>query len=67
MTSAHKVSVLEALAEYTSIPVDNTYRTLSIACALVGLANVASAVALHRCNTLFCIVCVCVLCLKLSR
>ena len=66
MASAHKVSVLEALAEYTSIPVDNTYRTLSIACALVGLANVASAVALHRCNTISAL-CVHVLCLKLAR
>jgi hypothetical protein len=45
--------LLEALAEYTSIPVDNTYKTLSVACVLVGIVNVASAGVLYRFDRAF--------------
>ena len=48
-----QVSLLEALAEYTSIPVDNTYKTLSVACVLVGIVNVASAGVLYRFDRAF--------------
>ena len=37
--SAHKVSVLDALAEYTSIPATHTYRVLGCACILVALVS----------------------------
>lgn len=53
MPTCPQVSVLEALAEYTSIPVDNTYKTLTVACVLVGIVNVASAGVLYRFDRAF--------------
>ena len=37
--SAHKVSVLDALAEYTSIPVTQTYFVLAGVCAAVAVVS----------------------------
>ena len=37
--SAHKVSVLDTLADYTSIPATHTYRVLGCACVFVALVS----------------------------